>query len=525
MFFLRITKGPCEGLSIPLREFPVLVGRDVQSVKKGGVNLADDKASEHHLLIHRKGSSFMLEDLQSTNGTFLNGRSVEKADVQLRDIIALGSTQMMLLKSSPRSRYTVSQHRPVISSRWGLFAPSRGVASGISAPGREDFVLESHHRSVSAQQVLEPPVNCERHSALISAFGSEIYGLNADLLAAHTLPEAGSMLLKLLGQKLQGLQRGMILVPRHHSLQLIPQTIHHFAQQRKACRLATTVLEEVVMRKRGVFCPAQQDGHEAEMVVHRLVLPIISREEVILLLHLEMDRGADVNARGETWDFIWTLLCGVAPTFDSLLLRESLDSWILNSVNTMMTALEAKDTYTAGHSERVCRYSMAIADELHMERDVKQLLLISSLCHDIGKIGTPDHILKNSSSLSHEEYEEIKHHPNIGDKIIHHLPNYHKIMGGVRHHHERLDGTGYPDGLKGDDIPLFGRIVAIADAFDAMVSGRSYSGFMEDYDAVEKLCQERDAFDPHLLEAFGRAFDCGAVSLRTGTIKRYIGEG
>jgi HD-GYP domain-containing protein (c-di-GMP phosphodiesterase class II) len=198
-------------------------------------------------------------------------------------------------------------------------------------------------------------------------------------------------------------------------------------------------------------------------------------------------------------------------------MRQELDSWMVNMVETMVATIEAKDTYTFGHSERVCRYSLAIADELQLARDIRKQLMISALCHDIGKIGIPDSILKKASLLSNEEYQEMKQHPEIGADIISNMPNAQRFLSGVKYHHERWDGTGYPEGLAGEEIPFFGRIVALADAFDAMVSGRSYSGFIDETDAVEKLEKEAELFDPEILKAFLKAWDNGRLTQRTST--------
>jgi len=186
-------------------------------------------------------------------------------------------------------------------------------------------------------------------------------------------------------------------------------------------------------------------------------------------------------------------------------------------IETMVATIEAKDTYTHGHSERVSRYSIAIADELKLSRDLKKLLLISALCHDIGKIGIPDAILKKASMLSSEEYEEMKLHPTIGSDIISHMPNAQRFISGVKHHHEKWDGSGYPDGLTGEDIPFFGRIVALSDVFDAMVSGRAYSGFMDQSDAISRITEERELFDPEILRAMIRAHENGSLTLKTST--------
>jgi HD-GYP domain-containing protein (c-di-GMP phosphodiesterase class II) len=143
--------------------------------------------------------------------------------------------------------------------------------------------------------------------------------------------------------------------------------------------------------------------------------------------------------------------------------------------------------------------------------------MISALCHDVGKIGIPDAILKKASILSAEEYEEMKLHPKIGVDIISNMPNARKFLSGIKSHHEKWDGTGYPDGLAGEEIPFFGRIVAIADVFDAMVSGRAYSGFMDQSDAIQRLVEESELFDPEILKACVRAHDSGSLTLKTNT--------
>src|SRR5690606_10113945 len=110
-----------------------------------------------------------------------------------------------------------------------------------------------------------------------------------------------------------------------------------------------------------------------------------------------------------------------------------------------------------------------------------------------------------------------KLHPTIGAEIVRHMPNAHRFISGVKHHHEKWDGTGYPDGLAGEDIPFFGRIVGIADVFDAMVSGRAYSGFMDQGDAVNRIMDEAQLFDPEILKAFVRAHESGTLTPKTST--------
>ncbi|WP_051529944.1 HD-GYP domain-containing protein [Anoxybacteroides tepidamans] len=162
----------------------------------------------------------------------------------------------------------------------------------------------------------------------------------------------------------------------------------------------------------------------------------------------------------------------------SILRREEKNQQLLDSFITVMTtALDARDTYTAGHSLRVATYSLEIGKRLRLPEEQLQKLYKSAILHDIGKIGIPDAILLKEGRLTDEEFAWIKRHPVLGETILRQVQPIEEIedlLPGIRSHHERIDGNGYPDGLKGEAIPLFGRIIAVADAFDAMTSDRPY---------------------------------------------------
>jgi HD-GYP domain-containing protein (c-di-GMP phosphodiesterase class II) len=249
---------------------------------------------------------------------------------------------------------------------------------------------------------------------------------------------------------------------------------------------------------------------------HVAVIPLLEGGLAPLAMHVELDAADPAQAAA-----FFTRLQGAArlfePKLEALALNARLDRWVSGMVTTINAAIEAKDTYTSGHSQRVARYSHAIGIALRLGTTQMDALLFSALCHDIGKIGVPDEILKKPGMLSSEEFGEMKAHPLIGARIMQDSPNAAEIMAGVRSHHERFDGTGYPDGLEGDKIPLFARIIAIADAFDAMTSGRSYSGYMSAEEAVATLREKSELFDLDVLRAFGKAMETGSLSMRTGT--------
>lgn len=146
----------------------------------------------------------------------------------------------------------------------------------------------------------------------------------------------------------------------------------------------------------------------------------------------------------------------------------------LGTLQAMSRAIDARDPYTRGHSERVARLSFEIAEILGLQETACQEIYVAGILHDVGKIGIPDRVLLKAGSLTDEEFGIIKQHPEIGYRIIEQLGKLHFTLPGVLYHHERWDGGGYPHGLSGEDIPLMARIIAVADSFDAMTSSRPY---------------------------------------------------
>ena len=175
----------------------------------------------------------------------------------------------------------------------------------------------------------------------------------------------------------------------------------------------------------------------------------------------------------------------------------------LDSVKVLIGAIDAKDPYTRGHSDRVRKMSMWIGTKLGLDEMRLENLEYGALLHDIGKIGIKDEVLLKRSSLTPEEYQNIQEHPLIGVKIVEGIDFFKDKKAMIRYHHENFDGSGYPDGLIEEAIPLEARIIAIADAFDAMTSGRPHREAMPIMDVIAEMEKDKGKkFDPHLLEIF-----------------------
>lgn len=175
----------------------------------------------------------------------------------------------------------------------------------------------------------------------------------------------------------------------------------------------------------------------------------------------------------------------------------------LNSIMAIANTIDAKDAYTSGHSVRVAKCSVAIARRLNWEESEVQNLHYVALLHDIGKIGVPDAILNKPSRLSNEEFEIIKKHPVIGNDILKDIHMIKNVAEGALYHHERYDGRGYPFGTSGEDIPLYARIICVADAYDAMTSNRVYRSKLSASRVIEEFEKGRGTqFDPQLTDIF-----------------------
>jgi len=197
---------------------------------------------------------------------------------------------------------------------------------------------------------------------------------------------------------------------------------------------------------------------------------------------------------------------------------QQLEETYLSTIESLAKAFEAKDRYNKGHMERVLEYGLAIASELDPNLLNDDVLKLSLLFHDIGKIEVPDYILNKPAKLTPEEYEIIKRHPAAGEEILKPVKFLQEVAKVIRQHQERWDGKGYPDGLKGEEIHLYARIVSVADAFDAMTSDRSYRKAMNVEDAVQEILRNSGTqFDPKVVEAFYKAYQNGLIKVENSS--------
>lgn len=254
--------------------------------------------------------------------------------------------------------------------------------------------------------------------------------------------------------------------------------------------------------------------------VHSFIfVPIVSADHIVgWLLALNRDNAQNLTTEESPWVVSYrefgtheaTLMSSLAAILATHarnveLFRER-EELLVSMVRALVSAIEAKDEYTRGHSERVALYARRLAEEMGLDEDFCQRLYLTGLLHDVGKIGVRDAVLRKPSHLTEQELKEIMEHPDKGWAILQDLASLSYVLPGVLHHHESYDGQGYPDQLAGPDIPLEGRILAVADAFDAMTSDRPYRAGMPHHKAEAILRSGAgEQWDPQAIDAFFRA--------------------
>ena len=246
-------------------------------------------------------------------------------------------------------------------------------------------------------------------------------------------------------------------------------------------------------------------GVASTLLAIRLAKPIgVLAKKALLLAQGNFHERVEIQSKNE--------LGQLAQTFNHMASRlelhdKNLREMFISTTRALAAAIDAKDPYTRGHSQRVAQISLELARELDLSPSEQQKVNIAALLHDVGKIGIEDRILKKPTQLTDEEYHVVKQHPTWGSMIMGHIKQLKEVVPGIQYHHERLDGTGYPEGRVGSQIPMLARIIAVADTFDAMTTDRLYQKAMEPQFVVSKLIEWKGSrYDPTVVDAMLRIY-------------------
>jgi putative nucleotidyltransferase with HDIG domain len=240
-------------------------------------------------------------------------------------------------------------------------------------------------------------------------------------------------------------------------------------------------------------------------------VPMVAKEELIGGIEIDMS-GRSRKFSADDQKLLYALASQAAIFIENARLERDVRSMFLNIIVSMAGAVDAKDAYTHGHSLRVARVALLVAQQRGMPREEMEPLLLSAVLHDVGKIAIPDEILKKPTKLNREEFEIMKGHTTAGAKMLAHIPALKDVIPGILQHHEYWNGTGYPDGLRGEEISLAGRIIHIGDAFDAMTTDRIYRRKVDVSEAMAEIVRfSGTQFDPECVKLVQKAYEQGLI--------------
>lgn len=252
------------------------------------------------------------------------------------------------------------------------------------------------------------------------------------------------------------------------------------------------------LKEPAAFHKVNKQKSEKEKLKEVMFVPFKVKNKKIGLLTV----GSKTPIKASDENLLAYIGNSAAIAFDNALMYEKSKTYFIKTIDTLIAAVEAKDSYTEGHSRRVSNYAVEIADKLSLSKEQIEDIKIAGILHDIGKIGINDSILSKKIALSSDEYSVVKQHPLISNKILYPIGFSDRTLKAVAFHHERFDGKGYPYGLSGTDISIEAQIISVADAYDAMTSNRSYREAMTSKEALAELERNKDTqFNPRIVDS------------------------
>jgi len=511
-------------------EFIVRTGRDVgrvialstgQVVTFGRLNTCDvqvddESVSRRHCTLHARENVCFVADLQSVNGTFVNNRRITTADLKPGDNLRLGSTVLDFVSASA-AEPGVAAHLTTTSLNLVQDEHGQTLVRKTVDPNKLDFLTEILTRKdesallESAQQYL-----------------STLHSVSEMLSRASGLEGLFDSILSAVLDVIKG-DRAAILMRTSEPAAADEASVNVVAVRTRAGGSATgnmvlsrTVVHDVLEQGVSTFTHdalADERYGEGESVVRQRIrsvmcAPMRTTDVILGVLYV------DSHSAHEFSEAELELLAAIGNQSGIALHRARLlaemEQLFLDVMKAIAAIIDAKDGYTHRHSERVAAFSVRLARQMGLSADDRAAIELSALLHDVGKIGVPDAILNKPGTLTDSEYAEMRRHPVHGAAILANIqsPKVVDLLPGIKYHHERWDGSGYPEGLKGEQIPLIGRILAVADVLDALSSDRSYRS-ASTFDDVVKMVQEQSGrwFDPAVVDALMALHEKGELAL------------
>lgn len=486
-------KGQVLGREVELSaENECLIGR----VPSAMICVEDDLVSRKHCRIFYEGGYFVIEDLKSKNGLWVNGEKISCTPLFHGDRIVVGRQELTfeLGSGAAVSEGVVLRDAPdKFSTEFKEQVPERAATQlGLSSrDSRTPRTVEEVERDLAAVCRIIDVVNREEPLA-------DLFQRIMDLIMEIT-----------------GADRGYLFSGKELGGAITPQVIRQGSELPEWLQntFSRSVVRECYQTGYSILRadPMAQDTEPSQSIMSQQIqslmcVPMRCEEGTVGVIYVDRLGGEKKFSKREL-----RVLSAIANETGIAVRRAQLtrrvETLFSDSIRTLVRIIEAKDRYTRSHSERVTGVAQQLAIAISLPEAQIRDLSLAGLLHDVGKVATPIEILNKPGKLTESEFTHVKLHATHSAQIVSGIENAEGIVPAVRHHHEKWDGTGYPDGLAGEDIPLLARILAVADAFDSMFGGRTYKDPMGEDDVLAEIeLNSGTQFDPHLATEFVNAY-------------------
>jgi putative nucleotidyltransferase with HDIG domain len=481
----------------------VTVGRVTQCE----IHVDDQAVSRRHCTLSVRGSELVVTDLESANGTFLNERAVTSEAARPGDLIRVGSTILEYRDPTGPRRPAQAANvdtdvdgsmQPVIRKRIEP-ADVEWLSSATSALPALALLQRAQRHLKTLHKVSEVLAGARDLQALADAALQTILDVMAADRAAFLLRQDGGAdgAAEVAAARFRDPSQGPFTISRTIVSDTIAKGVSTFARDARTDARFAAGQSVIGQGIRSVMC-----------------VPLRTTDEILGALYVDSQSGPGRFSE-EDLELLAAIGNHAGVALHRVRLLSELERLLLDTVRAIAATIDAKDGYTHRHSERVAALATRIAAEMGLSADKQEVAELSALLHDVGKIAVPDSILNKPGRLTPEEFAEMRKHPVHGARILSNIqsPLVAAVLPGVRYHHEKWDGSGYPEGLRGDAIPLLGRLLGVADFLDALTSARTYHA-PKSLDEVVLLVSQGAGvhFDPQIADAVVRLHRRGELT-------------
>ena len=528
---LVVKSGPQKGQEFALREGVYTIGRD----ETNNICLEDDRISRLHCEIYcRADGTCLIRDLGSTNGTIVNGRLIKEKDLTKADKIKVGHIILSFITDTALEGLTQGLEGPTVmlpeeKSPFFILKPLEPSGTPVTVlPNpkveEEGFTTFEINLTRDPSEIIEPTIMEEDLSRRQKALKdlATLYRVGNIINALQDSSQLLNTIMDIVFEVVKA-DRGFLALLNEETGELVPKAVRRRKELRDTSSLTISegIIKRVMDKGTSLLIADAladerfrgRDSIVAQNIRSCLCVPLKSHSRILGFIHV--DTLATSNAFSKDDLRVLSAIgmqAGIA--IENARLFEKLQELMFGCIRALVATIEAKAPYWRYHSQRVADISLAIAKELDLSSEEQKTIKLAALLHDVGKIGTPEPILNKDDTLTPQQRAVVHSHSARGATIISNIKGIEDIVQAVRYHHERFDGTGYPDGLKAEAAPLYSRIIALADAYDAMTSIRPYRQSKPLDEVLSEIKKEAGVqFDPKIVDALLSALSKQGTSL------------